>query len=200
MRRRIALALLAVTLALPAAAVEKKADPAKEQLRRMQLTQRKMEQEKAQLTQEKTELDGKLKEVEGKLDETRSQAARKTARLEKELAAVQADKEALTTRLSATEQRLAKLTELQLSTDAERKRLDVLSTQLKQSLTACEAKNETLHQQGVELLERYERKNCVDAMLQSEPFTGLKRVEMENFVEDHREKLDEHKLDRSASR
>ncbi len=60
MRRRIALALLAVSLALPAAAADKKADPAKEQLRRMQQMQRKLEQEKAQLTQEKTELDGKL--------------------------------------------------------------------------------------------------------------------------------------------
>jgi predicted nucleic acid-binding Zn-ribbon protein len=195
MKRRLALVLLAAMLALPAVAADK-ADPAKEQLRRMQLMQRKLEQEKTQLTQEKTELDGKLKESEGKLDDVRKQGARKAAALQKELATVQADKEALTTKLADTEQRLARLSETQRLTEAERQRLEALSAQLKQSLSGCEAKNESLHRQGVELLQRYEQKGCFDAMLQGDPITGLKRVEIENFVEDNRERLDEQKLGR----
>lgn len=200
MTRLLALLLLAMTLASPALGADKKADPAREQMRRMQQMQRKLEQEKAQLTQEKTELDGKLKDVEGKLDDTRRQAARKAAGLEKELATVQSAKESLTAKLSDTEQQLARLTEQQRTTDAERKRLETLSAQLQQSVTGCEAKNEKLHKHGVELLERYEKKGCFDAFLQGEPLTGLKQVEIENFVEDNREKLDEHKLDRPALR
>lgn len=200
MKRRFALVLLAATLAFPVAAADKKGDPAKEQMRRMQQMQRKLEQEKAQLTQEKTELDGKLKDVEGKLDETRSQAARKTNRLEKELTTTRADKESLTAKLADTEQRLAKLTEQQRATEAERKRLDALAAQQKQSIATCEEHNAKLHGQGVALLEKYQSKRCFDAALQNEPFTGLKRVEIENFVEDSREKLDEQKLDPQTRR
>jgi hypothetical protein len=36
----------------------------------------------------------------------------------------------------------------------------------------------------------YEKKSCFDSSLQREPFTGLKRVEIENAIEDMREKLD----------
>lgn len=198
MTLRLALLLLAMTLASPAFGADKKPDPAREQLRRMQQMQRKLEQEKAQLTQEKTELDAKLKDVEGKLDETRGQAARKTNRLEKELATAQSAKESLTTKLADTEQQLAKLTEQQRATEAERKRLEALSAQLQQSLTGCEAKNENLHKHGVELLERYEKKGCFDAMLQGEPFTGLKQVEIENYREEMRDKLDEQGIGGAA--
>jgi len=197
MKRRFALVLLAAMLALPAAGADKKADPAKEQLRRMQQMQRKLEQEKAQLMQEKTALDGQVKDAEGKLDDVRKQAgaaARKAAGLEKELATVQADKESLAAKLAAAEQRLAKATEQQDATETERKRLDQLTAQQKQSLTGCEAKNEKLHRQGVELLDRYAQKGCFDAVLQGEPFTGLKRVEIENYREAVRDKLDEQRI------
>jgi chromosome segregation ATPase len=203
MKIRLAFVLLAAGLALPAYGADKKADAGKEQVKRLQQSQRKLEQEKAQLAQEKAALDGQVKEATDRLDDARKQAgaaSRKATALEKELATTQADKDALTARLADTEQRLAKLTELQRSTDAERKRLEALSNQLKQSLSACEAKNEKLHGQGVQLLDRYQQKGCFDAALQGEPFTGLKRVEIENFVEDHREKLDEHKLDRQTRR
>lgn len=199
MKRLLALVLLAMSLALPAYGADKKADAAKEQVRRLQQSQRKLEQEKSQLMQEKTALDGQLKDVEGKLDDARRQAgaaARKAAGLEKELAAAQADKESLGGKLADAEQRLARLTEQQRVTEAERKRLDALAARQKESIAGCEAKNEKLHAQGVELLDRYRQKGCFDTVLQSDPFTGLKQVEIENFVEDSREKLDEQKLGR----
>jgi chromosome segregation ATPase len=201
MKRRLAFVLLAAILALPAYGADKKADASKDQVKRLQQSQRKLEQEKAQLAQEKAALDAQVKEVTEKLDDARKQAgaaSRKAAALEKDLATTQADKEALTARLADTEQRLAKLTELQRGTDAERKRLEALSTQLKQSLTACEAKNEKLHTQGVELLDRYEQKGCFDRLLQGEPLTGLKQVEIENHREDARDRLDEQKIENAT--
>ncbi|MDO9448997.1 MAG: hypothetical protein Q7J21_00820, partial [Rugosibacter sp.] len=64
-----------------------------------------------------------------------------------------------------------------------------------QALAACEAKNAKLHGYGVDLLDKYEKKGCGAALLQADPFTQLKRVEIENLMEDYREKLDEQKLD-----
>ena len=210
LRRHLILVLLAASLALPAAGADKTADRAKEQLRRMQQSQRKLEQEKARLTQEKTALEGQfkdaegqLKNAEGKLDAARRQAeaaARKAAGLEKELATALADKEALTAKLADAAQKLTRLGEQQRATEAERKRLDALAAQQKQSIASCEEHNAKLHAQGVALLEKYQSKSCFETVLQGEPFTGLKQVEIENFVEDSREKLDEHKLDPQASR
>ena len=203
MKRRFALALLAMTMALPVFGADKKADPAKEQLRRMQQMQRKLEQEKAQLTQEKTELDGKLKDAGGKIDDARKQAgaaARKATGLEKELEALKTEKEAVAGKLAETEAELRKTHEQQRTTEAERKRLEALAAQQKQSIANCEEHNAKLHGQGLILLEKYQSKSCFDTVLQSEPFTGLKQVEIENFVEDNREKLDEHKLDRQTQR
>jgi len=197
MKRRLAFVLLAASLALPAYGADKKADPAKEQVKRLQQSQRKLEQEKAQLAQEKAALDGQVKETTEKLDEARKQAGaatRKATALDKELDAAKAAKDSLAAKLADAEQRLARLTDQQRTTEAERKRLDALSAQQKQSIAGCEAKNEKLHAQGVELLDRYQRKGCFDTVLQADPFTGLKQVEIENFAEDSREKLDEQKL------
>ena len=194
MKRRLALVLLATSLALPAYGGDKKADAAKEQVKRLQQSQRKLEQEKAQLVQEKAALDSHARETTEKLDDARKQASaatRKAAALDKELAAATAEKASLAARLADAEQRVAKLSEQQRAGEAERKRLDTLAAQQKQSMAGCEARNDKLHKQGIELLNRYERKGCFDAVLQGEPFTGLKRVEIENFVEDARERLDE---------
>ena len=199
MKRGLAFVLLAASLALPAHGADKKADAAKEQIKRLQQSQRKLEQETAQLAQEKAALDGQLKETTEKLDDTRKQAGaatRKATTLDKELAAAKAEKESLAAKLTDAEQRLARMTEQERTAEAERKRLDALAARQKQSIAGCEANNDKLHAQGVELLDRYRRKGCFDSVLQGDPFTGLKRVEIENFVEDSRDKLDEHKLAR----
>jgi chromosome segregation ATPase len=187
----LASVMLAVALTPTSArAAEKKADPNKEQIRRLLLSQRKLEQEKVILAQEKDAVAAELGEVKRKVEGE----ARRVANLRKELDTQRAEKEAVARKLAETEAALQKLLEQQRATETERKRLDTLAAQQNQSIAGCEAKNEKLHQHGVELLERYQQKGCFDAALQADPFTGLKRVEIENFVEDNREKLDEQKL------
>jgi chromosome segregation ATPase len=189
--------MLAVALAIaPAQAAEKKADPNKEQIRRLQAAQRKLEQEKVVLAQEKDAVAAELGEAKKKVEGE----ARRAASLRKDLDAQKAERDAVAGKLADTETELRKVLEQQRATEAERKRLDALAAQQKQSIAQCEEHNAKLHGQGVALLEKYQSKSCFDTALQNEPFTGLKRVEIENFVEDHREKLDEHKLDRQARR
>lgn len=185
--------ILAATLIVaPALAAEKKADPNKEQMRRLQQAQRKLEQEKTLLVQEKAAVETELGETKKKVEGE----ARRAASLRKELEAASTAKATVAAKLAETEAELGLVKEQQRTTEAERKRLDALAARQKQSIAGCEAKNEKLHAQGVELLDRYQRKGCFDTVLQVDPFTGLKQVEIENFVEDNRERLDEQKLGR----
>ncbi len=202
--RALLLALLAAALVVaPAVAAEKKADPAKEQARRMQQANRKLEQEKAALVQEKTAAEGKLKESADQLGAVQRKVAganRRVAELEKDMETLRAEKEGLTGKLAETEKQLVATTGQFRTAEDERKRLVLLAAQQKQSIASCEDHNAKLHGQGVALLEKYQAKGCFDAALQADPFTGLKQVEIENFVEDNRDKLDEHRIERSKSR
>ena len=185
----------AITVA-PTQAAEKKADLNKEQIRRLQQVQRKLEQEKAALEQERGTVAAELGEVKKKADAE----ARRAGSLRKELDALTTEKDAVAAKLTETEAELRKTQEQQRATDGERKRLETLTAKHTKSIANCEDHNAKLHSQGVALLEKYQSKTCFDAILQAEPFTGLRRVEIENFVEDNRENFDEHKLDRQARR
>lgn len=198
------LALVAATLlAGQVAAAEKKSDPARELARRLQLANRKLEQDKAQLAREKAEAEAKLKEVEDKLGAAQGKAAgadRRVAQLTNELDALRTEKEALAGKLDESEKRLAETAGLLRKESDERRRLDTLVAQQKQSLGQCESLNAKLHAEGVALLDKYRNKGCFDAALQGEPFTRLKQVEVENFVEDSRDRIDDLRFETQARR
>lgn len=200
-RGKLLLLLAATVVAIPAVAADQKAD--KDQIRRLQQMSRKLEQEKAQLAQEKAAAEGRLKESEDKLGEAQGKAAganRRAAQLAKDLEAMRGEKDGLAAKLADTEKQLAETTGQYRTAEAERKRLEGLAAQQKQTIASCEDHNAKLHGQGVALLEQYRSKGCFDAALQGEPFTGLKQVAIENFVEDNRDKLDEHRIERPAGR
>lgn len=205
MKRQLGIAFLVAVIACPAAAADRKPDPAREAYRRLQAEKKTIEQEKARLAQEKAAADDQVKAVSARAESARRQAAtasRRIEALEKDLAAAQSEKDGLATRLSEAEQQLARMAEQQRATDAERLRLDgtrvrleALVAEHKQLIAVCEDKNSKLYAQGMELAERYRTKTCFDSTLQREPFTGLRRIEIENAIEDSRDKLDEHKLE-----
>jgi chromosome segregation ATPase len=59
-----------------------------------------------------------------------------------------------------------------------------------QQLEACESNNVKLLQVNRELLGQYESKGFFDSLMQREPITGLKGVELENIVQDYQDRLD----------
>ena len=179
-------------------AADGKASREQMQVKRLQQSQRKLQQENTQLAQEKAALDGQLKEVQEKFDETSGKAriaASRAAALGKSLESVKAEKDALAAKLAETESKLAETSGALNKSALAGRRLDADLKQKTQALAACEAKNAKLHGYGVDLLDKYEKKGCGDALLQADPFTQLKRVEIENLMEAYREKLDEQKLD-----
>ena len=54
---------------------------------------------------------------------------------------------------------------------------------------SCEAKNAELFMVGNTILDRYEAVDVDDAIRLKEPFIGFKRVELQNLVQDFRDKL-----------
>ncbi len=193
------------------AAPDKKVSREKEALRRAQMQLQQVQGQIATLEQEKAALGGERdqarKEAKAaraklrKLDQSLSEAKASGEQLAKDLAAVKQDLAATQTRLSDTETRLAETAknlnqtqQILARSEADKRQLEGVKLRQEREIASCEGKNLQLYQTGRELMTRFERKTCGEILAQKEPFTGLKRVEVENLLEEYRDKLDEQKL------
>jgi len=193
--------LLASLPPLPANAENKKPDPQREQIRRLQQVQRKTEQEKATLQLEKSAVEEQLKaSTEKALDFEKS--ARRSASLAKQktaqIATLEEQMSELKARLAESEKRNAQGAESQQKSLAEISRLQTQLANLNKELAASEAKNLQLYKYSIELMDRYKNKGVWSGVAQMEPFTGLKRVEIENLLDEYRDKLDAQKVESTA--
>lgn len=155
------------------------------------------EQEKAALALEKDKLASKIQDAETRA----SGEGRKRTQLQATLDAVSREKQALLEQKNDLEKRLADMTAKQTNTARE---LAATQTQKQQAdataesrggqIANCEDKNMKLYQHGRELIEQCRDRSKTDALLRLEPFTGIKRVEIENLLESYRDKLDAQKL------
>lgn len=131
--------------------------------------------EVTKLEKDKTALEAKLKEAEAQL-----------AKVEKNLAETNQKLQLTQTELQSKESELRTRTrELESSTAA--------SNQKQKVLEVCQTKNSKLYQFGTDLVKFYDRPSNYEIALRTEPFTQLKRVELENILQDYQDKLDEQK-------
>jgi chromosome segregation ATPase len=179
----------------------------KQLLRRMQQQVQQLDQARALAEQEKAtaladmenlqrELN-KLKAVKRQL--TSERLARK--RVERELKALQTVLEASKTRMAETEAKLADSQAQQRATahtlaqtESAKKQTETQLAGTRQDLKQCQTHNGRLYGLGREMMQKYRDKSCQDALAQAEPFTGLKKVEVENLLETWRDQLDREKL------
>lgn len=82
--------------------------------------------------------------------------------------------------------------------DADAKRLDTMLGQARQRIDACETKNDALYKTAEEVLDLYDKRDLWDAVASSEPVTKLKRVEIENLMQDYEDKLRANKIPQPA--
>jgi chromosome segregation ATPase len=61
-------------------------------------------------------------------------------------------------------------------------------------LQTCIASNFALRDLGQELMQRYASKSVADVLAENEPFLALRRVRMENLMQDYQDKLDQNAL------
>lgn len=80
------------------------------------------------------------------------------------------------------------------SKEKERAQLAAQVDGLTQRATTCESKNAALFNIGLEILERLKNVSVAEALVAHEPFAGLKRVELQNLVQENEDKLLDQKV------
>lgn len=78
--------------------------------------------------------------------------------------------------------------------DAEANHLEATLVETRKRALSCEAKNGELYKLGIEALDLFDHKGIFDVLTTGEPITKLKRVEMENLVQDKRDKMLENRI------
>jgi chromosome segregation ATPase len=209
-----ALALLCLTGALlggNAWAQDKAASREREALRKAQQQMQQVKQEKAALEakvagveQEKNQLAAEKAKLAGQVRGSQARAkedAAKSKALLVERDALAQDKQALLTQKTSLEKQLADMsaklanTEQQLTQiRAQKVQTDSNLTARVQQLASCEDKNAKLYTHGRDLIKQCTDRSATDTLLRLEPFTGIKRVGIENVLEEYRDKLDAEKL------
>lgn len=152
------------------------ADAVDQKVERMQRMLRQVSQERDVLQAENTRLKSEIEELNRKHTgiKKNSDAA---------LAKSRESNAALNTELERTAQNLQQ-------TQSEKNLLQETVVGQAQQLETCESHNVKLLQVNRDLLGQYEKKGFFDSLMQREPITGLKGVELENIVQDYQDRLD----------
>ena len=161
---------LAVGVASAGDADDQKAAKAQRMLRQMALERDTLQTENAKLKGELDALNRKLGDVKKS-----SEAA---------LGKSRGNYTSLNENFQTTTQNLLKV-------EADKNQLQETLGEQAQLLVSCEDNNAKMVQINRELLARYEKKGALDVMLQREPLTQLKRVEIENIAQEYQDKIDQ---------
>ena len=216
MRHAILTAILAVATTAALAqdgAAAKQANRDREMLRRVQAAQRQAEEARAAAEQEKARVEGLLEEARTRARAVESGVARERRRavdlqqrveaLERDATALRQERDTLSTRLESTQAELAKaVAELERrQTAIETRDREVLG--LQQSVAegteanlVCQEKNRELATITREVLDKYRDVGVFDVLKRREPFTGVRRVQVENLLEDYAGRMEGARIER----
>lgn len=183
---------------------DKPASREREALRRVQQQVQQVRQEKTALEEKLAGFEQEKEKLAGQVNDAQARAksaSAKNQQLQVALDAMTQEKQALQTQKTELEQRLAELTTKHASTERELAQTQVQKKQTESTLStrdqqvaSCEDKNLKLYQHGRGLIEQCRDRSATDVLLRLEPFTGIKRVGLENVLEEYRDKLDAQKL------
>ena len=209
------LALLAGALVAPAwAQPDPRATREREMLRRVQQQLQQTQQQLQTAQQELQTAQAAKAALDAELQQWRARAranATRAERTQRELEAQTAQRETLAgehDRLRREAREAAEQQAQQLRAAAERqaqlerelaqareqgRTLDAQLVAQREARGACEQRNEALYQGGRDLIEQRRDRSATATLLRLEPFTGLRRVAIENMLEAQRDRLDEQR-------
>ena len=165
-----------------------------------------------QLAQQKAEVDAELAKLRAEASRLKKDVAGTKASLEDtttELVAAQRENSGVRAKLGSTEKGLAKTTAQLRDVVGKYKeqaavlratQADLADTQATLAATSAELadaekKNLALYQLNKKILAEFEQEGPWDGLLRKEPFTGLKRVEIENLVQEYEYEMGAHVRD-----
>jgi chromosome segregation ATPase len=171
-------------------------------------------QQYQQALSEKTQLQADNDKLKKDLDEAKQQlqAANKeltalksgSGAAQAQLTAAQAAAASANQALELTKTRMQELVDRFRDTatslrevETERSRLQQESAQEKASFDQCAERNYQLYQVDGEVLDRYEHQGLFSHLASAEPFTRIKRTQIENFVDEYRARAEELRVQKT---
>ncbi len=203
------LPVLALTVITSHAAPE--ADPSlklKETLRSTMLQLRKAQTDNANLQASQATAEAKQKELEAKITELTKNGESLVKKSNAEKAASEESIAKLNNRLAEREQRIVqfnealekwktgyqKAAEVARTKEDERVKLASEVVDLKHTVADREAKNISLFNTSIEILNRFENYALGKAIAAREPFIGTTRVKVENLVQGYKDKIIDNRI------
>lgn len=194
MKRALAILLLLLGAA-PAAAQDDETARLRMQLRTVTMQLRQAQDDQAAIQSQKISAEMERDQLKKQLAAAQAEAARlrrdsgRAGAAEADLAKTRDALSQATTQAAAqAQQSKAELDKIQAA---------ALSTQT--VLGACEAQNAKLLAVAREILAAYENFDALDSFGALEPFTKLKRVELQNLAQDYRDRVDAGTFDEKAA-
>ena len=145
--------------------------------------------------------DARIKDLESKLKRLTKQSSDDKQSAERSIADLKTQVAAQDTRNAAQVAALAKwkasfdsLLAQAKAIDAKRAQLAGDKIQLTRKLEDAERKNQALYTLGTEILHRYEHYGLGDAIAAREPFTGIAKTKLQNFVQAKADHLTDAKI------
>lgn len=184
------------------AAANKDQKKERQALRRMQQQLDEVQQQKSALDQEKTVLEETLKKTSNETESHKrsaASAAAKASRLEQDIEAARKETAELRTQLDEAGKRNEELSGQRKQLEQDLKNTAAALTKQNDQTKLCETHNGELYRISRELADWYINKGAMNAILEAEPFTAMKRVEMENLLETYRDKIEGQRLERSIN-
>lgn len=161
--------------------------------------------ERTRLNAENAKLKEQVKELEEELETATNEAEQVSSQLgsaQKQLSNKAALSDELRSRLETANAKLQELitkfretiTNLRnVENESEQRRLEIVN--LDKELKTCAANNVALSKLGYELLDSYQNKGFWDRVGQNEPFTQIKKVQIENLVDDYTYLIEDQKYE-----
>lgn len=157
----------------------------------LQAENARMKKELAEMTKERDSLEAGRSGAEQRL--RASEAAVTRAASERETA--QGETEKLKERMQELVTKFRETATTLRDVEAERASFKQSLNEQNAALTACTAKNEALFKLNDEVLTRFENQGVLSRMASAEPFTKLKRVQLENLIDDYHYRAEEQKAE-----
>jgi myosin heavy subunit len=165
--------------------------------------------ERAQLQSDNAKLKKELEDLKKQLDAANKQAAASKAGVSRDsaqLAAAQAANDRGAKDLADSKAKMQELvgkfretiTQMR-SIEAERSQLQQEVTQSKAAFDQCAERNYSLYQVDNEVLDRYSHQGAFGYLARAEPFTRIKRTEIDNLVLEYKERAEELRVKKAEA-
>ncbi|MEI9923199.1 MAG: hypothetical protein WDN50_06350 [Bradyrhizobium sp.] len=195
MRQRILCAVFAFTALFPAFAYgETETDRLREALRSATGQMRALEDQRTALQARISEADRERANLKLQVDAQKARAAQAEKDYRQAVEDFNARLEERNQTIEKWKDAYAEAASVARTKDAERAKFESESKTYMASSKACTAKNIQLAKVGRELMARYEGVTIGDLMAAKEPVLALRRVEIQNLLQDYKDKIIEQKV------